>query len=178
SGASAACAGATALPIRVSAATATNAFSALAGRTLRTDFTVFLSAVLMSVLTFDRGPTGGEQDPLPVPAAQTPVLDVFGADRTHRVQELRSAREGRLAPDVLGQGRTGPVRVLHPRIASGEADRGVIALEIHVIQDVLAAVGGVELEVTDGEDVPVGAADATARCTLQIEAVGQCQLEQ
>src|SRR5699024_12525106 len=38
--------------------------------------------------------------------------------------------------------------------------------------------GGVELEVTDGEDVPVGAADATARCALQVEAVGQCQLEE
>src|SRR5699024_6413257 len=153
-------------------------FSVLIGRTLGTEFTVFAFAVLMSVLTFDRGATGGEQNALPVPAAQTPVLDVIGADRTHRVQELRSAREGRLAPDVPGQGRTGPVRVLHPRIASGKADRGVIPLEIHVIQDVLAAVGGVELQVTDGEDVPVGAADATARCTLQVEAVGQCQLEE
>src|SRR5699024_7450946 len=129
SGAPAAWAGATALPARVSAATATNTFSVLIGRTLGTEFTVFAFAVLMSVLTFDRGATGGEQNALPVPAAQPPVLHVIGADRTHRVQELRSTREGCLAPDVLGQGRTGPVRVLHPRIASGKADCGVIPLE-------------------------------------------------
>src|SRR5699024_2319387 len=82
------------------------------------------------------------------------------------------------APDVPGQGRAGPGRVLHAGVKSRETDRGVIALEIHVVQDVLAAVGGVELEVAHGEDIPLGPVHAAARGTLQVEPVGQCQLEE
>src|SRR5699024_3348620 len=144
----------------------------LTGRTLRPVFTVFLSAVLISVLTFDRSAARGEQDPLPVPAAQPPVLDVFGADRTDRLQELRSVREWCVTSDVPSDSRAGPARIYHSEVESGKTDRGIIALEIHVVQDVLAAVGGVDLEVAHCENIPLGPVHAAAWRTLQVEPVG------